>query len=833
MGDCLTGLQTDLTSNLDTNALVFDIRATVTNNLGGGVANSPELLVKLRTREFEGSLRAHLAQLDQAIGSPGISPGAKRELARERSKIRLLHDVSQEFRVSSETDRLPVIKDEWRQKFANPRYFGKTFPVDTSKIMEIIDLDLAKPVLRVLRFPAKGYRAGVKQTSFEADTVQIHRAIKLLEQSPSNSVAPVLKNMQGFRDFDYQEWLKGYPDTGGGTKQRLLKALKEVAGQDRPPDITPPLIRPVLKPPVVEPAPSLLPPLRFPEIELIPDRHDFLEFLDEMMPDRKSYEALKLDPQRLRYEEQWEGRGVFANDEYKQAWLDYTRSDYRPINQGMRRGEWADPKYRAVADKLQEAIDSSAPLPVKRVYRGQDDDIVGPTLKPGDRFRDDGFVSTSDDFSTGRDFAGRPGSSSKIQNKSLYVIEPNEAMAKRGVVAGNQSESEWILPPGSTFKVGKIIEYETTGGGKHRIIHLEWDGVETKPKVRVRSTEDSDYGRLQRDLPELQEELKVMRRVYSGQLMTSRDKFYPTFRVEASGHQFLSKIQNTGAVIDREVKARVAKSLVTDPSPIDFDYEINFAKLQLAEANQIILDLPPLGGAKRSEEYERAFQEVSANNRKLRQLAQDQKRDARNRERDAYLAVMTELRGELAQGGELRFSGTMTESQRPLRKALRQAAQMFPKDWMQSVARRFPNLKAQKSARGFFSIKREPTISVSPRLGVHQGVAASDGAEFFEVGVHELAHAVEESVEGIKLAEHVFYWHRVGRVETTRKLHGEPGRPDRFFEPYVGRDYGGGQRDPYELLSMMSEWRMGGMSYNVDDPDVEMLRWLYGVMALL
>lgn len=87
---------------------------------------------------------------------------------------------------------------------------------------------------------------------------------------------------------------------------------------------------------------------------------------------------------------------------------------------------------------------------------------------------------------------------------------------------------------------------------------------------------------------------------------------------------------------------------------------------------------------------------------------------------------------------------------------------------------------------------------------------------------HEFAHAIEDSVPGIKQIEKEFYDRRTKgeKAEFLGKLTGQYGysrkeiaKPDKFLDPYMGKDYSNSSKNPnYELLSM-------GMSYLYNKPD--------------
>ena len=87
---------------------------------------------------------------------------------------------------------------------------------------------------------------------------------------------------------------------------------------------------------------------------------------------------------------------------------------------------------------------------------------------------------------------------------------------------------------------------------------------------------------------------------------------------------------------------------------------------------------------------------------------------------------------------------------------------------------------------------------------------------------HEFAHAIEDSVPGIKQIEKEFFDRRTKgeQAEYLGKLTGKPGytsdeiaKPDKFLNPYMGKDYSNRSKNPnYELLSM-------GMTYLYNKPD--------------
>lgn len=94
--------------------------------------------------------------------------------------------------------------------------------------------------------------------------------------------------------------------------------------------------------------------------------------------------------------------------------------------------------------------------------------------------------------------------------------------------------------------------------------------------------------------------------------------------------------------------------------------------------------------------------------------------------------------------------------------------------------------------------------------------------ETYGTVAHEFAHAIEDSVPGIKQIEQEFFDRRTKgeKAEYLGKLTGISGygrdeiaKPDKFLHPYMGKDYSNRSKNPnFELLSM-------GMTYLYNKPD--------------
>ena len=110
------------------------------------------------------------------------------------------------------------------------------------------------------------------------------------------------------------------------------------------------------------------------------------------------------------------------------------------------------------------------------MFRGTIDDGFSSTLKPGDRFMDKGYVSTSASPKVAQDFAGPLGSETwGTADLVIYRIRPSAEAASRGVLAGTTRETEWILPSGSSFSVDAVTETVIPSGARHRLVDLTWE----------------------------------------------------------------------------------------------------------------------------------------------------------------------------------------------------------------------------------------------------------------------------------------------------------------------------------------------------------------------
>lgn len=141
------------------------------------------------------------------------------------------------------------------------------------------------------------------------------------------------------------------------------------------------------------------------------------------------------------------------------------------------------------------------------------------------------------------------------------------------------------------------------------------------------------------------------------------------------------------------------------------------------------------------------------------------------------------------------------------------ATQYFPKDWIAkaSTPRAPINLEHIEGRASWNDAENRLRYSTKPS-------AIGYDPPGTDTMVHEMSHMMEARVPGIEEAENAHWWQRtlneptVKLRDVTNIAYGdhEVTRPDEFFTPYVGKSYGSGPDDHYEILSMGAEAVMAG-----------------------
>lgn len=149
--DCYSGLKSDFTSETPWTEPLTDINLFLYKHFPPTTtqAGSSAIHAAFVNPDVYSSLKQMVASLDQMIDSGHLSGGAKKIVARERSKVKLLRDISHALQdpygptAYQKMANLPDIswklQDEWAVKLSNPNFFGKKYPIDTSGILPMLD----------------------------------------------------------------------------------------------------------------------------------------------------------------------------------------------------------------------------------------------------------------------------------------------------------------------------------------------------------------------------------------------------------------------------------------------------------------------------------------------------------------------------------------------------------------------------------------------------------------------------------------------------------------------------------------------------------------------
>ena len=129
----------------------------------------------------------------------------------------------------------------------------------------------------------------------------------------------------------------------------------------------------------------------------------------------------------------------------------------------------------------------------------------------------------------------------------------------------------------------------------------------------------------------------------------------------------------------------------------------------------------------------------------------------------------------------------------------------------------------------------------SVKRGYYDGetIALSGDGDYetFRTSVHELGHRMEDAILRILEQEKAFYARRtdgeslvwLGEITGNPNYRkGEMTRPDKFLNPYMGKDYHG---TAYELVSMGFELAYTDTIKLLDDED--MAEWILGMLAVV
>lgn len=201
-----------------------------------------------------------------------------------------------------------------------------------------------------------------------------------------------------------------------------------------------------------------------------------------------------------------------------------------------------------------------------------------------------------------------------------------------------------------------------------------------------------------------------------------------------------------------------------------------------------------------------------------------------------------------------RVSGA-AKSSKKAKKALEDALELFPRDWLEKV-QSGPDLHVSfKGSRGFHSQLKAYNTSVitlpseaslknyfPTAFDRSRGkyVLTDEGKKLVtesirKTAVHEFSHHMEEVIPDIVRLEREFYRRRTAgeQLEWLGRPYGrhETYRPDKWPERYMGREYidrGTGESAFYEILSMADENILAGAKTEIDE---ETREFILGLLA--
>lgn len=167
------------------------------------------------------------------------------------------------------------------------------------------------------------------------------------------------------------------------------------------------------------------------------------------------------------------------------------------------------------------------------------------------------------------------------------------------------------------------------------------------------------------------------------------------------------------------------------------------------------------------------------------------------------------------------------------------ALNKYPKQWVEAMGRVFSRgISAKNVKRGYWSNHNDGTATIALSKRASRIKQQGDG---FSTAVHEVGHAMEDAVPGLKQMEYV-YWQRRAKSDNNKiiginspRSTREFGNRDEWREPYSGRSYGLGANSNYEIFTTGVESLLTGAGYFGDSTkgqivDDDFRRFILGVL---
>lgn len=189
--------------------------------------------------------------------------------------------------------------------------------------------------------------------------------------------------------------------------------------------------------------------------------------------------------------------------------------------------------------------------------------------------------------------------------------------------------------------------------------------------------------------------------------------------------------------------------------------------------------------------------------------------------------------------------------------SVRRAGHVFPDEWVADSNQGYVYTMARKRGLHQFkpnsvfydTLNRGPDGKATKRYDQNSYVTTSqdpsanleiDKSQYYPTSVHEMGHRMEELRPHIKVIESAFFARRT-KGETPQPLKklqpnnryeaDEYASPDKFENAYMGKTYGGGPTDPYELFTMGMQGMFGGSRQVHIHKDRDYASFILGVLA--
>jgi len=167
------------------------------------------------------------------------------------------------------------------------------------------------------------------------------------------------------------------------------------------------------------------------------------------------------------------------------------------------------------------------------------------------------------------------------------------------------------------------------------------------------------------------------------------------------------------------------------------------------------------------------------------------------------------------------------------------AMNKYPKQWVEAMGRVFSRgISVKNVKRGYWNNHNDGMATIALSMNPSRIKQQGKG---FSTAVHEVGHAMEDAVPGIKQMEYV-YWQRRAKSDDNKiiGIHSprstrEFGNRDEWREPYSGRSYGLGANANYEIFTTGVESLLTGSGYFGDSTrgqivDDDFRRFILGVL---